>query len=511
MQQNPSAGDVPEKEILERRPHWSAYLAPLAGLAAAGAVAAVKSRAPGVVLTFLVRYIDRLAAFKALYWGEWAAAGLLALLSLRAAYRKSGRKVLLTNRRVIQYTGRGRGQYIVLKNIFSAQPVRNAASALSFGTIRTGSISIRSTLGRHQLKDIPDPEDFVREMQLAREGRYDAPPEDGTSIQTDRDGNPYGKVTVPPDAEQVPENMSADGKPYAPSFLRNDWKENARESGPKSPDGKEKDAVGRIAKPMEVLDNLVGLDSVKDEVRSLRNFITVQKKRAGAGLPQADLALHTVYKGNPGTGKTTVARIMASICYETGVLPKGHLVETDRSGLVAEYVGQTAAKTNAVIDSALGGLLFIDEAYALTEGGENDYGKEAVTTLLKRMEDDRGRFVTILAGYPDNMERFLESNPGLRSRFSRTISFPDYTERELVTIFHLQANRNGYVLSEEAERTLEKRIRKDVAAKDRNFGNARYVRNLFEKSIQNQADRLIRTGTAQGQDLSILEAPDIHP
>ena len=203
-----------------------------------------------------------------------------------------------------------------------------------------------------------------------------------------------------------------------------------------------------------------------------------------------NVSYHCVFSGNPGTGKTTVARILAGIYKDLGVLKKGHLVETDRSGLVAEYVGQTAVKTNKIIDNALDGVLFIDEAYSLVQGGSEDYGSEAIATLLKRMEDDRDRLVVILAGYTNEMEEFINSNPGLRSRFNRYIHFEDYTAEELYKIFLLNAEKNEYTLADDVKEYLLKKLEDVVANKPKDFGNARYIRNLFEKTVEAQANRL---------------------
>jgi SpoVK/Ycf46/Vps4 family AAA+-type ATPase len=241
--------------------------------------------------------------------------------------------------------------------------------------------------------------------------------------------------------------------------------------------------------PIEELESLIGLESVKKDVVSLANFIKMKKMREEKGLKAPNISYHCVFSGNPGTGKTTVARILANIFKELGILKIGHLVETDRSGLVAEYVGQTAVKTNKIIDSALDGVLFVDEAYTLV-GGQNDYGKEAIATLLKRMEDDRDRLVVILAGYSKDMEDFINSNPGLRSRFNRYINFPDYTSSELFDIFQLNASKNEYVISEEANQYLKKRLDMVVQNKQKDFGNARYIRNYFELAIEHQANRL---------------------
>ena len=260
---------------------------------------------------------------------------------------------------------------------------------------------------------------------------------------------------------------------------------------------------------MEKLDGLIGLGRVKSEVKQLTSFIKIQRKREEHGLKIAPVTYHCVFTGNPGTGKTTVARILADIFRELGVVKKGHLVETDRSGLVAEYVGQTAVKTNKVIDSALDGVLFIDEAYTLVQGGDRDYGGEAIATLLKRMEDDRERLVVVLAGYTDEMKKFINSNPGLQSRFSRYIEFPDYTANELASIFLKCADENQYVCNEDVRASIVDVMKIAVQNKDSSFGNARYVRNLFEKAIQRQAVRLSTVAPITTEMLSELTLHDL--
>ena len=264
-----------------------------------------------------------------------------------------------------------------------------------------------------------------------------------------------------------------------------------------------------VESPYEMLNDLIGLSSVKEEITKLANFIKIQQVRQSKGLRTPDISYHCVFTGNPGTGKTTVARIMASIYKDLGILKKGHLVETDRSGLVAEYVGQTAVKTNKIIDSALDGVLFIDEAYSLVQGAKEDFGQEAISTLLKRMEDDRNRLVVILAGYNSEMKGFIDSNPGLQSRFNRYIHFSDYTADELKQIFLLNAKKNQYTIDEEASRVLGEIMSSAIDHKDKNFGNARFVRNLFEKSIQNQATRLSSQSNITEDVLSLLKTEDL--
>jgi len=257
------------------------------------------------------------------------------------------------------------------------------------------------------------------------------------------------------------------------------------------------------------LSGLIGLKRVKEEITSLRNFVTIQQQRMQQGLRPMSVSYHCVFSGSPGTGKTTVARIVAGIYRDLGILKKGHLVEVQRSDLVAEYVGQTAPKTNAKIDEALDGVLFIDEAYTLSSGGEYDFGFEAINTLLKRMEDDRDRLVVILAGYSDEISQFINSNPGLESRFNRYIHFDDYTADELLDIFKFNLRKAQYKITKEAFDMVGVIIADKVAHKDSRFGNARYVRNLFERIIQKQSDRLAAMPNVSRDDLLIITTDDI--
>jgi SpoVK/Ycf46/Vps4 family AAA+-type ATPase len=257
------------------------------------------------------------------------------------------------------------------------------------------------------------------------------------------------------------------------------------------------------------INDLIGLQGVKNEIQSLINLIKIQDARKGQGLKTNSLNYHLVFTGNPGTGKTTVARIVSKIYKELGILKKGHLIETDRSGLIAEYVGQTAVKVNKLVDSALDGVLFIDEAYSITDNEGNDFGKEAISTLLKRMEDDRERLVVIVAGYSIKMNDFLESNPGLSSRFNRYIDFEDYSQEDLYNIFQKFAESNQYELTESAKKTLKIFFKKALENKDENFGNGRFVRNTFEKTIEKQSNRIAKLKELNEDVLKKIEQEDI--
>lgn len=311
--------------------------------------------------------------------------------------------------------------------------------------------------------------------------------------------------TPPEKPEQKPSAPPGDKTP--PSNGKGEKAPEAAEQKPENEDqAPPKEKIEDLRKE---LDSYVGLAAVKREVQDLIDLAAVEQLRRQHGLPTADMSLHMVFTGNPGTGKTTIARLMARVYHSLGILSRGQLVEVDRSGLVAGYVGQTAIKTRKVIDSALGGVLFIDEAYALNGGGANDFGQEAIDTLLKAMEDHRDDLVVIVAGYDGLMDAFIRSNPGLESRFNRFLHFADYTEEELLAIFRMQCQKGCYVLDPEAEEPLrallEARMGDAVS-----FGNARGVRNLFEQILVRQAGRLAGQGSSvTKEDLMRITAADV--
>ena len=280
--------------------------------------------------------------------------------------------------------------------------------------------------------------------------------------------------------------------------------------GQTAPEAEREEPRPTLEEAMKPLDELIGLGMVKKDVESLVNLVKVRKLRQERGMKTPDMSFHLVFSGNPGTGKTTVARIVGRVYSALGILSKGHMVEVDRSGLVAGYVGQTAIKTKEVVDKALGGVLFIDEAYTLApENADKDFGQEAIDTILKAMEDHRDDFVVIVAGYATLMPRFIDSNPGLKSRFNKYLYFEDYNGDQLFEIFQGRVKRNDYRLDEAAEAAVKDHLQELYEDRDGSFGNARDVRNLFEKIVAAQADRVAGLKSPTDEDISTITVEDL--
>lgn len=317
----------------------------------------------------------------------------------------------------------------------------------------------------------------------------------------------FNKISTPPTPPTPTVSVTpSSAEPPKPSSAQPQASESPASEPPKS----EAELSHILDQALAELNDLVGMENIKEEVKTLANFLKVQKIRQERGLAKTPVSLHAVFCGPPGTGKTTIARLMSRIYQGLGFLKKGHLVETDRSGMVAGYIGQTAKNVDELVKSALDGVLFIDEAYALVPKDANrDFGQEAIDVLLKRMEDHRDRFVVIVAGYTDEMTTFIESNPGLKSRFNRYFYFNDYTPNELLAIFEKMAAKSHFKLTSEARTKLRGLFEQLYVKRDRSFGNARVARNLFEKSIEQQANRLAVLSSLTDDVLTTLLPEDI--
>lgn len=304
------------------------------------------------------------------------------------------------------------------------------------------------------------------------------------------------------DVKKSSSNMSDGKKCTDMGKTENNYEKSVSMSHKDSIEQVQADSTVQLRELLEEIDGMIGLDGVKREIHNLVNLLQVQKMRESRGLKYPVMSNHLVFTGNPGTGKTTVARKIAKIYRCLGILERGHLIETDRAGMVAGYMGQTAEKVNELAEKAMGGILFIDEAYTLSNYKmEGDFGQEAIDTLLKIMEDRRDNLVVIVAGYPEPMEKFLDSNPGLRSRFNKHIQFEDYSVSQLNEIFHLMCASQDYKIADDAESELLLNIGQMVAGSKENFANAREVRNYFEQVVSRQANRIMEHS---GEDMDYL-------
>ena len=358
------------------------------------------------------------------------------------------------------------------------------------------------------LSDFADLLDTIRQAENAAKEMLDetaaAPVQKGSARPPD---TPSAKEKPDAAAEESIDKENSPGAPEAETENEAGAEAEA-ETGAEGTDKKE----ATLEELLESLDALVGLESIKQSVKSLINYVKIRKLREENKLPNPPLSLHMVFTGNPGTGKTTVARLLSGLYKAIGVLSKGQLIEADRSGLVAGFVGQTAIKTSEAVNSALGGILFIDEAYSLAPdtGTLNDFGRESIETLLKLMEDHRDDLIVIVAGYSGPMERFITSNPGLESRFNRYFVFDDYNSDELYDIFAAMCEKSEYLLTDDAKDFAREQFRMIYETREENFGNARHVRNLFENIVAVHSDRISSLEGHTRDDLTMVLLEDLE-
>ena len=362
--------------------------------------------------------------------------------------------------------------------------------------IRTNELNVQENRGKVMEKD--NTEEMIRQIQETRRQL-------AASLYNDFFGGAGTKGKAEPKADASEGKASAGAmqageEPKAPVQAATGPAPKAVQQAIAAPEPEED--------PMETLNNLVGLEKIKHDVKELTDFARIQKARKDAGLKAVPVSLHLVFTGNPGTGKTTVARILAKLYNQIGILSKGQLIEVDRSGLVAGYVGQTALKTQEQIQNALGGVLFIDEAYTLAARNE-DFGQEAIDTILKAMEDHRDDLIVIVAGYTEPIEIFINSNPGLKSRFNKYIEFPDYSIEELMAIFDLNCRKYDYIIEESARNHVREKLSLLKLSSPENFANARAVRNLFEEIITNQAGRIAAMKNPSVEDMKTITNDDL--
>ena len=374
------------------------------------------------------------------------------------------------------------------------------------------------TAGRKTLKDlkktVEDVADAIREEAGADSDTSVSLPSEGHPDQNPASSSPAPDASDSPEVvSKTPEEAVKDAEDALEEARRMmEDPENPIHSIPQTAQAVQSEAQKAEepeTDPMEDLDALIGLTKIKHDVKELMAFVKVQKMRKDSGLKSVPTSLHLVFTGNPGTGKTTVARIIGRLYKQIGILSKGQLIEVDRSGLVAGYVGQTAIKTQEKIQEAMGGVLFIDEAYALAGGDQDSFGQEAINTILKAMEDHRDDLIIIVAGYTEPMERFINSNPGLKSRFNKYIEFSDYTMDELMGIFDLNCRKYDYVVEEEARVQVRALLAARKFMQVENFANGREVRNLFEEVITNQARRLSTVKSPTEEQLRTITLEDL--